>query len=100
MSYPWHYLPQTVRAREAVQGGKLGQVLYISNMFSDTVHKLYRGDDMADTPEMAEQYRVEGPGDVYSNPQRSGGGQGHLRPLTLSRSCYSLLGCGRNEYLR
>lgn len=79
MSYPFHYVPQTVRAREVVQGGELGEVVYISNMYSDIVHSLYRGDDMADREDVAEQYVVEGPGDVYSDPERSGGGQGHLQ---------------------
>ena len=79
MSYPFNYLPQSVRAREAVQSGELGEVVFISNTFSDTVSDLYRGNDMADSPEMAEQYVVEGPGDVYSDPTRSGGGQGHLQ---------------------
>ena len=79
MSYPFHYLPQTVRAREAIQSDELGEVVYVANIFSDTVHDLYRGNDMADDPQMAEQYVVEGPGDVYSDPERSGGGQGHLQ---------------------
>ena len=79
MSYPFNYLPQSVRAREAIQNGELGEVVFITNTYSDPVHSLYRGDDMADSPQMAEQYVVEGPGDVYSDPTRSGGGQGHLQ---------------------
>ena len=79
MSYPWQFLPQSERAREALQSGQLGPIHYISNTFTSSPINLYRGDDEADQPGMEHNYPVVGPGDVYSDPERSGGGQGHLQ---------------------
>jgi len=79
MGYPWHFLTQTVRAREVVQSGALGQIHYVSSLFSSSAYDLYRGEDHSDNPEMAAQYPVVGPGDVYRDPARSGGGQGYLQ---------------------
>ena len=77
MSYPWNFMPQTVRAREVIRSGVLGEIHYISNTFASEPLYLYRGDDRAD--EVPGMYPVIGPGDVYSDPVRSGGGQGHLQ---------------------
>ena len=79
MSYPWNYLSVARRAREVLRSGELGAIQYISNVFSSNPMNLFRGDDEADNPEMAATYPVIGPGDVYSDPERSGGGQGHLQ---------------------
>ena len=79
MSYPWNYLSAARRAREVLQSGELGAIRYISNVFSSNPLNLFRGDDESDNPEMAAAYPVIGPGDVYSDPERSGGGQGHLQ---------------------
>ena len=79
MGYPWHFLTQTVRAREVVQSGALGQIHYVSSLFSSSAYDLYRGEDHSDNPEMVAQYPVVGPGDVYRDPARSGGGQGYLQ---------------------
>jgi predicted dehydrogenase len=79
MSYPWNYLPAAQRAREVLRSGELGPIHYISNIFSSNPLALYRGDDQSDDPDMAAHYPVVGPGDVYSDPVRSGGGQGHLQ---------------------
>ena len=77
MSYPWNFMPQSTRAREVIRSGALGNIHYISNTFSSEPLYLYRGDDRAD--EVPGMYPVIGPGDVYSDPVRSGGGQGHLQ---------------------
>ena len=77
MSYPWNFMPQTIRAREVIKSGVLGDIHYISNTFASEPLYLYRGDDRAD--EVPGMYPVIGPGDVYSDPVRSGGGQGHLQ---------------------
>ncbi len=79
MGYPWQFLPQSVRAREALQSGELNDIHYISNTFTSSPINLYRGDDESDQPGMEIHYPVVGPGDVYSDPERSGGGQGHLQ---------------------
>lgn len=77
VGYPWHYTPHTLRARELLQSGDLGEVRYINSMFASMVLALYRGEDRS--YESFFQYPVVGPGDVYSDPERSGGGQGHLQ---------------------
>lgn len=79
MSYPWQFIDMSLRARDIVAGGSLGPIHYISNTFSSAPLHLYRGDDRTDDPSMATTYPVHGPGDVYSDPERSGGGQGHLQ---------------------
>lgn len=79
MSYPWNYLPAARRAREVLQSGALGEIQYIANVFSSNPMNLFRGDDESDDPGMSATYPVIGPGDVYSDPERSGGGQGHLQ---------------------
>ena len=77
MSYPWIFMPQSVRVRALIKSGRLGRIHYISNTFSSEPLYLYRGDDRSD--EVPGMYPVIGPGDVYSDPIRSGGGQGHLQ---------------------
>lgn len=77
MSYPWIYLPQSAHVRERIKSGRLGEIRYIANTFSSGPLDLYRGHDRAG--EASGMYPVIGPGDVYSDPVRSGGGQGHLQ---------------------
>ena len=77
IGYPWHYNPHVLRAKEVISSGKLGEIRYISNIFASSVISLYRGDD--GVHDRLYQYPVTGPGDVYSDPVRSGGGQGHLQ---------------------
>ena len=94
MSYPWQFIDLSARVREVVTAGSLGPIHYISNTFSSEPLYLYRGDDRADDPAMAGAYPVHGPGDVYSDPQRSGGGQGHLQ-ITHSAALMFFLTGGR-----
>ncbi len=77
IGYPWHYTSHTRRAREVLQSGALGPVRFIYGMFASTVTAFYRGEDPSYQPVF--NCPVIGPGDVYSDPQRSGGGQGHLQ---------------------
>src|SRR6185295_15025147 len=44
---------------------------------SSSVARLLRGDDISD--ENSKVFPVHGPGSVYSDPELSGGGQGHLQ---------------------
>ena len=94
MSYPWQFIDMSLRARDVVAGGSLGRIHYVSNTFSSEPLYLYRGDDRADDPSMAAAYPVVGPGDVYSDPERSGGGQGHLQ-ITHSAALMFFLTGGR-----
>lgn len=77
IGYPYHFTPRALRARELLQSGQLGQVRYVNCYFASTTIDMLRGDD---TPYGdLFHYPVTGPGDVYSDPSRSGGGQGHLQ---------------------
>jgi predicted dehydrogenase len=77
VGYPWHYTPHTLRARQVLHSGDLGQIRFINSVFASMVIKFYRGDDSSYGSVF--DYPVVGPGDVYSDPVRSGGGQGHLQ---------------------
>ena len=94
MSYPWQFIHMSLRVHDVVAGGSLGRIHYVSNTFSSEPLYLYRGDDRADDPSMAAAYPVIGPGDVYSDPERSGGGQGHLQ-ITHSAALMFFLTGGR-----
>ena len=79
VGYPYNYTPYARRSREVLQSGELGQVQYVSAVFSSHIFDLLRGEhDVTGV--------VHGPGKVYSDPALSGGGMGHLQmthPLGL-----------------
>jgi predicted dehydrogenase len=77
VGYPWHFSRQALRARQVVQSRELGEVRYINSYFASSAIDFLRGDDKPYG--RAFQYSVVGPGDVYGDPKRSGGGQGHLQ---------------------
>ena len=76
VGYPWHYGPHARRAREIIESGVLGAIQYVSCLFSSYIIELLRGHDGS---ERSGAYPVHGPGAVYSKPQLSGGGMGHLQ---------------------
>ncbi len=76
VGYPYHYSPHVLAAREAVVSGSLGAVQYVCCTFSSHIIELLRGRDGS---ERAGAYPVHGPGAVYSRPEDSGGGMGHLQ---------------------
>ena len=77
VGYPYHFSSAGLRAREVVQSAELGEVRYINCYFGSSALALLRGDDSAHGGVF--EYQVVGPGDVYSDPERSGSGQGHLQ---------------------
>ena len=77
IGYPWHFTHHTLRAREVVQSGELGKVLFVNSIFASAVLQFLRGDDQ--TYRAMFEYPVVGPGDVYADLEKSGGGQGHLQ---------------------
>ena len=77
VGYPYHYSPRAMRARELVQSNELGEVRYINCYFASTTINFLKGNDAKYGEEFG--YPVVGPGDVYADPKRSGGGQGHLQ---------------------
>lgn len=77
IGYPYHYCERARQAREVLQSGELGQIRYINCYFASAVIDFFRGDDKPYGKLFP--YSVVGPGQVYSNRERSGGGQGHLQ---------------------
>lgn len=77
IGYPWHFTAHTLRVREVVQSGELGRVLFVNSTFASAVLQFLRGDDKS--YEAVFGYPVHGPGDVYADIEKSGGGQGHLQ---------------------
>lgn len=59
MSYPWNFIPQSVRVRELIKSGMLDRIHYISDAFLSEPLYLYRGDDYSD--EVQGMYPVIGP---------------------------------------
>ncbi len=84
VGYPYNFQPQALRARAVLASGELGAVQYVNATMSSRIIELLRADP---TPTRAiGTPPVLGPGAVYSSPELSGGGQGHLQlthPLGL-----------------
>jgi predicted dehydrogenase len=77
VGYPYHYCQRARQARDAVQSGELGKVQYVNCYFASTVIDFFRGDEKPYGKLFP--YSLVGPGNVYSDRERSGGGQGHLQ---------------------
>jgi len=77
IGYNYNFTPYAIRSRELMQAGKLGPAQYITGIFNQEARSFLSG-----------KPRVQAgphhsPGDVYSDPKRSGGGQGHLQMTHL-----------------
>ena len=90
VGYPYHYTSVTRRAREVLHSGELGAIQFVSCLMSSMVIEFYRGNDQAYAPQFG--YKVTGPGRAYSDPQLSGGGQGHLQVTHLAGSLFYITG--------
>lgn len=78
MGYNHNHSDYIILARDLVQNGDLGSVQYVTGQFSQRVYPLLSGKS-----EFL-QAKVNSPGDVYSDPKRSGGGHGHLQITHLA----------------
>jgi predicted dehydrogenase len=90
VGYPWHFTELTRRARDILHDGELGAIQFVSCLMSSMVIEFYRGNDEAYRPVF--QYKVTGPGRAYSDPNLSGGGQGHLQVTHLAGSLFYITG--------
>ena len=89
IGYNANYTPYAARARELISSGILGQVQYISGIFNQHIIELLRGSAAVNS---GFQEKVHSPGAVYSDPQLSGGGHGHLQITHLAGLLFSLTG--------
>jgi predicted dehydrogenase len=78
VGYNHNYMVYMRRSRDVVQAGTLGAVQYISGIFNQHIIGMLRG-----TPPPREGMIIS-PGDVYSDPARSGGGFGVLQLTHLA----------------
>ena len=78
MGYNLNHSDLVIRARDIIRSGELGGVQLLSGLFSQSIYNLLSG-DVADF-----DAKHHSPGDVYSDPARSGGGQGHLQITHLA----------------
>lgn len=76
VGYTWHYNSLVDQLRDLLASGELGRPQLVMCVFNSYCIDLYRGNDHSDRPGA---YRVHGPGAVYSKPELSGGGHGHLQ---------------------
>jgi predicted dehydrogenase len=76
MGYPYHFTAHVNRVRQVIQSGELGEIQLVNSFMASNILNLLRGDDGSSR---GARYVVHGPGDVYSQPHLSGGGQGHLQ---------------------
>lgn len=86
MGYNHNHQDYVIRARELVQSGQIGEVQYVTGQFSQAIFKLLEGNSQGVNA------RVHSPGDVYSDPVRSGGGQGHLQTTHLAGMLFFVTG--------
>ena len=90
IGYPWHFTANTRRARDVLASGELGPIQYVSCLFASMAVEFYRGQG-----EQSYQSVFDfplGPGAVYSDPRRSGGGQGHLQITHSAGSLFFVSG--------
>jgi len=78
IGYPYHYLPQVLRAREVILSGELGAVQYVTCSSSTSVSGFLGGHVAPDNSPIP-TYRVHGPSTAYNRPELLGGGEGHLQ---------------------
>ena len=77
VGYTHVFTPQARRARDVMRSGVLGAVQYINCSFASRVIEFLRADATPGLPSAV--FPVHTPGDVYSNSELSGGGQGQLQ---------------------
>jgi len=90
MGYNHTYAPYTIRAQQIVASGALGELQYANGIFNQHVMPLLQGKSVG-IGEGRERV-VHSPADVYSDPQRSGGGHGHLQITHLASLLFFISG--------
>lgn len=90
VGYPWHFTDVTRTARDVLASGELGPIQHTSCLFASMVVEYYRSNPEAYRPVF--QFPVTGPGNVYADAQRSGGGQAHLQITHSAGSLFYITG--------
>lgn len=90
MGYNHTYAPYTIRARHLMSSGALGELQYVHGIFNQHVLRLYQGQSVGIG--VGAERMIHSPGDVYSDPARSGGGHGHLQITHLASMLFFISG--------
>jgi predicted dehydrogenase len=90
IGYSWLHTKFLRHARDLLQSGELGHIQYVSCLFSSMVVEFLRGNDQAYSHLF--KYPALGPGNVYADPKRSGGGQGQLQVTHAAASMFYATG--------
>ena len=78
IGYTFQHTRHAILAKEIVQSGRLGDIRFVSGLFTSMVERYLRGVENAYGDDFG--YPVTPPeGSTYSNPAISGGGQGHTQ---------------------
>jgi len=77
VGYPFHYLPQILRAQQVLLSGDLGSVQYIVCSFASNVIGFLQGKVSPENPPI--RFTTQSPGQDYNRPELLGGGEGHLQ---------------------
>lgn len=77
IGYPFNYTAHAIRVRQVLESGELGAIQYVNCVYTSQIIHFLSGHDGSESGSGG--YPVHGPGAVYSKPELSGGGQGHLQ---------------------
>jgi predicted dehydrogenase len=91
VGYPYHFVEQYGRLRDAIAAGRLGQIQLVQVLFASMVLEYYRGNPAAYQAAFA--WDVTGPGAAtYSDPSVAGGGQGQTQVTHAAALLFWLTG--------
>lgn len=91
VGYPYHFVSQYERLRDAIAAGRLGQLQLVQVLFASMVLEYYRGNPAAYQAAFA--WEVTGPGAAtYSDPSVAGGGQGQTQVTHAAALLFWLTG--------
>lgn len=96
VGYTYQFTRHSKAARELVHSGRIGEIQFVSGVFTSWVESYFRGrpQDYAE----AFNFPVTGPEpDSYSDPEMSGGGQGYLQVTHPIGMVFWVTGCRATE---
>lgn len=90
IGYTYHHLQHVQRARQAILGGQMGPVEYLSGSFCSDMTG-FLGGQVSETNSPT-RFTIQGPSAYYNQPEMLGGGQGHLQLTHLIGMMFFITG--------
>ena len=78
VGYPWHYNDHAAAVRDAIAGGRIGKVEFVTCLFASMARQLYHGNPNGYDAALGYTLLRPKPS-TYSDPSSSGGGQGQTQ---------------------